>query len=85
MSVFENLLIPIPVCNIDFTTFSLPGDGTVQQFAQHLGENIGNAAVDIVIQKLGLEVSIFFEIIMDMEVSMTRIVSPIFQPFKNGI
>ena len=58
--VFKGFKVPIPFCNTDFTNFQLPGDGTIQGFVQELGENIGGAAVNIVVEKLGIAVSSVF-------------------------
>ena len=57
--VFEDFKVPIPFCNSNFTSFQLPGDGTIQGFVQELGENIGGAAVNVVVEKLGIAVSSF--------------------------
>ncbi|XP_072023446.1 uncharacterized protein, partial [Amphiura filiformis] len=52
--VFDDIRIPIPLCNIDFNNLVLPGDGTIQGFVQELGETIGDSAVGVVLNKLGL-------------------------------
>ncbi|XP_072033124.1 uncharacterized protein [Amphiura filiformis] len=54
VSVLKDLKVPIPICNIDVDNFKLPGDGTVEGFVQQLGNDIGDSAIDLVIQKLGL-------------------------------
>ena len=56
--VLKYIEMPIPVCNTNFTSLQLLGDGSVLGFVRELGENIGDAAVDIVLQKLGIDVSI---------------------------
>ena len=56
--VFENLHVPIPLCNTDYSNFVLPGDGTVAGFVQEFAGNIGEAGVNLVIQKLGIAVSV---------------------------
>ena len=59
VSVFDNLQVPIPVCNTDFSSLVLPGvDGSIQGFVQELGQSIGDTAINAVIEKLGLAVSI---------------------------
>ncbi len=57
MSMFRDVKVPIPVCTIDWNTFELPGDGTVDGFVQQLGDSIGDEAIDLVIKKIGLDVS----------------------------
>ncbi len=60
VQLFKELKVPIPLCNTDFNSFQLPGDGTIHGFLQELGENIGDAAVELVVQKLGIAVSVLF-------------------------
>ncbi len=55
--LFDNVKVPIPLCHTNMTSYQLPGDGTVQGFVQELGENIGDAAIDVVVEKLGIAVS----------------------------
>ena len=55
--VLNDLNVPIPFCNTDFTNFQLPGDGTIAGFVQHLAGDIGDAGINLVIQKLGISVS----------------------------
>ena len=58
VKVFENLKVPIPLCSTNFTSLLLPGNGTIQGFAAVLANNVGEAAVDVVVEKLGLTVSV---------------------------
>ena len=37
--------------------YDLPGDGTLAGFLQHLGDEIGDSAIELVIQKFGINVS----------------------------
>ncbi|XP_072033125.1 uncharacterized protein [Amphiura filiformis] len=53
--VFREVKFPIPICNIDFNNFVLPGDGSVAGFVEHLGGKIGDSAVEVVLKKFGLE------------------------------
>ena len=57
IGVFNELDIPIPFCNTNFSSFQLPGDGTILGFAEYLGEKVGDAAVNMIIERLGLDVS----------------------------
>ncbi len=59
MRLFENVKVPIPSCHTNMTSFQLPGDGTIQGFVRELGENIGDTAIDVVVEKLGATVSLF--------------------------
>ncbi|XP_072048757.1 uncharacterized protein [Amphiura filiformis] len=52
--VIDKLKVPIPLCNTDISSIQLPGDGSIAGFATELGSKIGNSAVDLVIEKLGL-------------------------------
>ncbi len=45
--------IAIPVCNDSFT---LPGNGTVDEFVKILGDDVGQMAIDMVLMKLGFQV-----------------------------
>ena len=49
--------VPIPVCN-ENATFSLPGDGTISGYLESLGGQVTDAAVDLVLEHLGLKVII---------------------------
>ena len=55
--VLDHVWVPIPLCNTNATSFTLPGDGTVDGFIRELGGRIGNAAIDLVLEKFGLSVS----------------------------
>ncbi len=55
--VFQGVNIPIPTCNIDMDSFVLPGNGTVAGFIDYLGGEIGDPATDIVLKKMGLQVT----------------------------
>ncbi|XP_038050728.1 uncharacterized protein LOC119723897 [Patiria miniata] len=52
--VLDHVWVPIPLCNINATSFTLPGDGTVGGFIRDLGGRIGNSAIDLVLEKFGL-------------------------------
>ncbi|XP_038050876.1 uncharacterized protein LOC119724026 [Patiria miniata] len=52
--VLDHVWVPIPLCNINATSFTLPGDGTVEGFIRELGGRIGNSAIDLVLEKFGL-------------------------------
>ncbi|XP_055958143.1 uncharacterized protein LOC130013542 [Patella vulgata] len=49
--MIEDMRIPIPICNENFT---LPGGGSIKEFAKALGGKLSQAAVDVIFQKLGL-------------------------------
>ncbi|XP_033637389.1 uncharacterized protein LOC117298318 isoform X2 [Asterias rubens] len=53
-SILDHVWVPIPICNINAVTFTLPGDGTVAGFIKDLGGRIGDSAVDLVLEKYGL-------------------------------
>ena len=55
VTILSDMKVPIPGCN-ENATFTLPGDGSIQGFVNAVGENFGQAAIQIVFQKLGLEV-----------------------------
>ena len=38
-------------------TYDLPGDGTLVGFLEHLGSEIGDSAIELVLQKFGINVS----------------------------
>ena len=57
ITILSDINVPIPGCNED-ASFTLPGDGSIQGFVRAVGENFGQAAVQAVFRKLGLEVSI---------------------------
>ena len=57
--VLDNVWVPIPICNTNATSFTLPGDGTVAGFIRELGGSIGNSAIDLVLEKFGLDVNYF--------------------------
>ena len=69
VSVFNDLKVPIPLCYTDYSNIELPGDGTIQGFAAELGGAIGDAAVSVVVGKLGLVVSITELIIASQNLS----------------
>ena len=56
ISIFKDLKVPIPGCNTDFTSLVLPGDGSIEGFVQYLGGEVGDAAVTVVLERLGLSV-----------------------------
>ena len=58
VSIFKDLKVPIPVCNSDFTSLQLPGDGTILGFINYLGEEVGDAAITVVMNRLGLVINI---------------------------
>ncbi|KAK6174798.1 hypothetical protein SNE40_013376 [Patella caerulea] len=49
--MIEDMRIPIPICNENFT---LPGGGSIKEFAKAMGGKLSQAAVDVIFQKLGL-------------------------------
>ncbi|XP_033637723.1 uncharacterized protein LOC117298529 [Asterias rubens] len=53
-SILDHVWVPIPICNINPVTFTLPGDGTVAGFITELGGRIGDSAIDLVLEKYGL-------------------------------
>ncbi|XP_022103294.1 uncharacterized protein LOC110986022 [Acanthaster planci] len=53
-AVLDHVWVPIPLCNTNVSSFTLPGDGTVEGFIQELGGRIGNSAIDLVLEKFGL-------------------------------
>ena len=58
IDVLNNMKIPIPSCNTNFTSITLPGDGTIKSFVEHLGGDIGDSAISAVLELLGLSVII---------------------------
>ncbi|XP_038062441.1 uncharacterized protein LOC119732930 [Patiria miniata] len=52
--ILDHVWVPIPLCNTNATSFTLPGDGTVEGFIRELGGRIGNSAIDLVLEKFGL-------------------------------
>ncbi len=56
--VFSEVGLPKPVCNVDYSTFTLPGDGSVAGFVEYLDGNVGEFATEIVLKKYGLEVNL---------------------------
>ena len=55
--VFKDLEVPIPVCFSNMTQITLPGDGSIESFIDHLDGAIGSTAVAVVLEKLGFAVS----------------------------
>ncbi|XP_071798137.1 uncharacterized protein [Asterias amurensis] len=53
-SILNHVWVPIPICNINAVTFTLPGDGTVAGFIGELGGRIGDSAIELVLEKYGL-------------------------------
>ncbi|ESO82597.1 hypothetical protein LOTGIDRAFT_236952 [Lottia gigantea] len=49
--MLEGMEIPIPICNENFT---LPGGGSIADFAKEMGGKLSEAAVEVIFQKLGL-------------------------------
>lgn len=58
--LLDDIFAPIPLCNTNVTGVQLPGDGSIHGFVKEVGENVGSAAVDIVISRLGLTVCALF-------------------------
>ena len=54
--ILSDIRIPIPICN-ENAIFVLPGDGSIEDFARIYGDGFSKTAVDVVLQRLGLEVS----------------------------
>ena len=61
--LLQNFKVPIPLCNTNFTSFRLPGDGTIQGFVKELGGKVASSAVDVVINRLGLSVGFKFQLV----------------------
>ncbi len=59
-SILDHVWVPIPICNTNAVTFTLPGDGTVAGFIRELGGRIGDSAIDLVLEKNGLNVRILY-------------------------
>ncbi len=53
--VVSEFLIPIPFCNRN-GTLSLPGDGTLAGYVEHSMKDAKAAAVDLVLNSLGIKV-----------------------------
>ena len=51
--VLSDARFPIPSCNTDIG-YSLPGDGTVSGFVTAVGETVGEAAIEAVLNHLGI-------------------------------
>ena len=56
--VLDHVWVPVPLCNTSATSFTLPGDGTVAGFVQELGDHIGTSAIELILEKYGLDVSV---------------------------
>ncbi|XP_072033123.1 uncharacterized protein [Amphiura filiformis] len=54
LGILSNTRFPIPLCNTN-ATFTLPGGGSIDGFVRALGDNVGQAAVAVVLRQLGLE------------------------------
>ncbi|XP_072033446.1 LOW QUALITY PROTEIN: uncharacterized protein [Amphiura filiformis] len=54
ISVFKGIHLPIPACEIDPAMYPLPGNGTLAGFLEELGADIGDSAIELVLEKLGL-------------------------------
>ena len=55
ITILDHTIIPIPVCNDNFT---LPGGDTVNGFLNELGREAGGTGVNLILEYLGLSVSI---------------------------
>ena len=71
-SILDHVWVPIPICNINAVTFTLPGDGTVAGFIKDLGGRIGDSAIDLVLEKYGLNVRILLLSFISVKVSFPR-------------
>ena len=49
--------IPEPSCHNTELSYALPGDGTVEGFARALGNSVGESAVELVLNYLGIKVN----------------------------
>ena len=59
-NILENIRVPIPVCN-ENDNIVLPGDGSIEEFAKIIGQDFGQAALDVVLELLDLQVYILFK------------------------
>ena len=57
IEVLEQTLVPIPLCNENFT---LPGGNSLNGFFEELGQKAGGAGINLVLESLGLAVGFFF-------------------------
>ena len=60
--VFHEVGLPNPQCDIDYSTFALPGDGSVAGFLEYLDGNVGESATELILKKYGLEVNIEYKL-----------------------
>ena len=56
IEVLEHTLVPIPLCNENFT---LPGGDSLNGFFDELGQKAGGAGIDLVLESLGLAVCFY--------------------------
>ena len=56
INLLQGAHVPIPICNPN-ATFTLPGDGTIAGYLADLTGEITDAAVDLVLDYLGLKVN----------------------------
>ena len=68
-NILSDTRIPIPTCN-ENVTFALPGDGTIEDFAIVYANEFSQTAVDVVLQRLGLEVS---QVIVSLSVVIKKV------------
>ena len=56
--VLPGILLPKPACTNEPQSHRLPRDVTITEFKDSLGGEVGDPAVELVLQKLGFYVSI---------------------------
>ena len=56
--VLKAVHLPIPVCNINPVTYQLPGNGTLKGFLDHLNGDIGDSAIELVLQNFQISVRV---------------------------
>ena len=54
--IIKEVKLPIPICNVDYQHFVLPGDGTVAGFVDYLDGRVGDVAIDFVVEKYEMKV-----------------------------
>ena len=57
VTVVNDLKIPVPSCKSNFTMNDLPGYGSITGLREHLGTHIGDSAIHVVKEHLGITVS----------------------------
>ena len=57
INLLQGALVPIPICNPN-ATLSLPGDGSIAGYLDTLAGEVTDVAVDLVLDSLGLKVTL---------------------------